>query len=586
QKGTDPAKHLTKDAEFAADNIFVDTTDGKLEIKLAKKLQGVEGIGIAGKDGLSIAGKDGANGLNGKDGENAVAINGKDGISIKGKDGKDGVSIKGADGIAVNGKDGKNGVTIKGEDGVNGTNGVIGLNGHDGIDGKPAKDVSADIKVVNGKAGVNGKDGESLTRVIYQDETGTTHTVATLDDGFILETDNGKQAVKLNDTLNIKGGVTETAKLSDNNIGVVNNGTDGLAVKLAKDLTGLDSIVFGAAKGNDVVSISNEGINAGGKRITNIGDATQDTDAVNYKQLKALNNGKGIDVAAWQKQILPTISFLSDGKAAGDFELGELAFDFGDGLKVEKQTKDGKQVAHITLDKETLKNDPNFKGKDGANGKDGKDGKSAYEIWKGQAGNQSKSEQDFILAQKGPKGDKGEPGTGTGSGSVVNPEKIEIQNTTINNKGVTVNKGANINVNNGSEISINKGGNLHLQEGSKVTVEKNVDINMGGNQIHNIAAGTKAGDAVNLAQLNKGLEDVRKGASSGTSSAMAAASLPQAYKPGHSMVSLAGASYDKAASFAVGVSSISDNGKWIIKGNLNANTEGKVGVGIGAGYQW
>ncbi|MDP8116773.1 YadA-like family protein, partial [Phocoenobacter atlanticus] len=111
-------------------------------------------------------------------------------------------------------------------------------------------------------------------------------------------------------------------------------------------------------------------------------------------------------------------------------------------------------------------------------------------------------------------------------------------------------------------------------------------INMGGNQIHNIAAGTKAGDAVNLAQLNKGLEDVRKGASSGTSSAMAAASLPQAYKPGHSMVSLAGASYDKAASFAVGVSSISDNGKWIIKGNLNANTEGKVGVGIGAGYQW
>ncbi|MDP8034587.1 hypothetical protein QJU17_09930, partial [Pasteurella atlantica] len=271
QKGTDPAKHLTKDAEFAADNIFVDTTDGKLEIKLAKKLQGVEGIGIAGKDGLSIAGKDGANGLNGKDGENAVAINGKDGISIKGKDGKDGISIKGADGIAVNGKDGKNGVTIKGEDGVNGTNGVIGLNGHDGIDGKPAKDVSADIKVVNGKAGVNGKDGESLTRVIYQDETGTTHTVATLDDGFILATDNGKQAVKLNDTLNIKGGVTETAKLSDNNIGVVNNGTDGLAVKLAKDLTGLDSIVFGAAKGNDVVSISNEGINAGGKRITNIG---------------------------------------------------------------------------------------------------------------------------------------------------------------------------------------------------------------------------------------------------------------------------------------------------------------------------
>ncbi|SEM43251.1 YadA C-terminal domain-containing protein, partial [Phocoenobacter skyensis] len=46
------------------------------------------------------------------------------------------------------------------------------------------------------------------------------------------------------------------------------------------------------------------------------------------------------------------------------------------------------------------------------------------------------------------------------------------------------------------------------------------------------------------------------------------------------------ASYDKASSMAVGLSSISDNGKWIIKGNINANTEKKFGIGVGVGYQW
>ncbi|MDP8174703.1 hypothetical protein, partial [Phocoenobacter skyensis] len=131
---------------------------------------------------------------------------GKDGyIGVDGKDGKNGVGIDGKDGITVKGKDGKDGVTIKGEDGANGTNGVIGLNGHDGIDGKDKKAVSADIKVVNGRPGVDGKDGDSLTRIIYEDEAGDTHTVATMDDGLAFQGDSGDKVTrKLNDTLNIK----------------------------------------------------------------------------------------------------------------------------------------------------------------------------------------------------------------------------------------------------------------------------------------------------------------------------------------------------------------------------------------------
>ncbi|MDP8185125.1 ESPR-type extended signal peptide-containing protein [Phocoenobacter skyensis] len=268
--------------------------------KVGKAKDGKDGyIGVDGKDGINGVGIDGKDGISVKGAKGEVGINGNDGISIKGEDGKDGsIGLSGKDGITVKGKDGKDGVTIRGEDGANGTNGVIGLNGHDGIDGQNGKAVSADIKVVNGRPGVDGTDG--LTRVVYEDKAGVTHTVATFDDGLVFKGDVGEKVTrKLNDTLNIKGGVTAADKLTDNNIGVVNDGANGLAVKLAKELTGLNSIVFGAAKGDNVVSISAEGVNAGGKRITNVGDATADTDAVNYKQLKAIetavvNAGAGL----------------------------------------------------------------------------------------------------------------------------------------------------------------------------------------------------------------------------------------------------------------------------------------------------
>ncbi|MDP8166783.1 YadA family autotransporter adhesin [Phocoenobacter atlanticus] len=131
---------------------------------------------------------------------------------------------------------------------------------------------------------------------------------------------------------------------------------------------------------------------------------------------------------------------------------------------------------------------------------------------------------------------------------------------------------------------------LTIKDGVKV------DINMGGNQIHNIAAGVAPTDAVNVSQLNEVKDEVtniankvgnvEKRANEGISSAMAAAGLPQAYLPGHSMVSAAGSTYKGATGLAVGISTISDNGKWIIKGSVNSNSSGGVGATLGAGYQW
>lgn len=110
--------------------------------------------------------------------------------------------------------------------------------------------------------------------------------------------DTGTTAKKLGETLTIKGGQTDTNKLTDNNIGVV-AGTDGFTVKLAKDLTNLNSVnaggtridekgisfvdANGQAKANTPV-LSANGLDLGGKRISNIGAAVDDNDAVNFKQ--------------------------------------------------------------------------------------------------------------------------------------------------------------------------------------------------------------------------------------------------------------------------------------------------------------
>lgn len=110
--------------------------------------------------------------------------------------------------------------------------------------------------------------------------------------------------------------------------------------------------------------------------------------------------------------------------------------------------------------------------------------------------------------------------------------------------------------------------------------------------VHNVAAGRNATDAVNLAQLNRmgnrlndRIDKVDERASRGIASSMAGAGLPQAYLPGKSMVAAATANYRGEQALAIGASTISDNGKWIIKGTVNANRE-DAGVSLGLGYQW
>ena len=267
------------DDNYSASNIKTMTKDGKVVIGLDKDLNGLNSIGVPGKDGVA----------------------GKDGVSISGKDGANGV-----DGKVSIGKDGKDAVSIAGKDGV----GHIGLTGPKGADGSNGK--SVDISTNDGKQTlVNPENGtDKSQRIVYtpQDKDGNpikgkdgkdiVREVATMDDGLKFTGNNTSTENKhaLNTLVKVQGeGVTEAQsnafQSAAGNINVVADGNDTLTVKLNKDLKGINSIrnsENGPALNFNAgdLSVTGGNLNMGGNKITNLGKGTDDSDAVNLKQLK------------------------------------------------------------------------------------------------------------------------------------------------------------------------------------------------------------------------------------------------------------------------------------------------------------
>ena len=170
--------------------------------------------------------------------------------------------------------------------GKDGKNGKIGINGNDGQ--------TTNISVTSdGKPGVDGAPGTTTTRIVYEKPDGTKEEVATLNDGMKYGGDTGNVIKKkLNEQVNVVGGITDTNKLTtEDNLGVVSDGSNNLKVRMAKDLKGLNSVTTNTLTVGDV-KIDNSGINAGNKKITNVaaGDVSPNsTDAVNGGQLWKTN---------------------------------------------------------------------------------------------------------------------------------------------------------------------------------------------------------------------------------------------------------------------------------------------------------
>ena len=268
------------DDNYSASNIKTMTKDGKVVIGLDKDLNGLNSIGVPGKDGVA----------------------GKDGVSISGKDGANGI-----DGKVSIGKDGKDAVSIAGKDGV----GHIGLTGPQGPAG--ADGTGVDISTDHGSKTLvkpEANNGDKSERIVYvpKDKDGNPlkdtdgnpikREVATMDDGLKFTGNNTGTENKhaLNTLVKVQGeGVTAAESTAfqsaAGNINVVADGNDTLTVKLNKDLKGINSIrnsENGPALNFNAgdLAVTGGNLNMGGNKITNLGKGTDDSDAVNLKQLK------------------------------------------------------------------------------------------------------------------------------------------------------------------------------------------------------------------------------------------------------------------------------------------------------------
>ena len=518
-------------------------------------------------------------------------------FGVKGKDGKDGVDGS----IGVNGKDGASVV-------INGKDGSIGLTGPKGADGKDG--ASANMSVQKGTTTVNtDRDGgKDVTRIVYTDKDkdgkDIKREVATLDDGLKFKGDS-EQVINrtLGSQMNITGGADST-KLTDNNIGVVyDEATNGLKVKLSKDVDlGKDgSITIGGTQvTNNGLTIKNgpsvteKGVDAGNKKVTNVADGDineTSKDAVNGSQLyQAVNNinknvnaakteleeGDNVTITSRVGNNGQTIYKVSSTDNSAHVQGGSDAVSV---TKAETTRKDGSTtVTDYTVDLSS---------------------KTKDDIKKGVDAHDTVTNKGLTFnADKGTTGAKK-----LGSQVAVNGDNKNIE-TVADTNGVKVKLKDDINVNSVTANTFKAGDTIVNTKGVQVAAKDdrgnntNVvinekGINAGNTRIQNVAAGRADTDAVNVSQLKGAVTQIGnhinkmdKNLRAGIAGAMAAGGLYHATLPGKSMVAAGAGTYKGESAVAVGYSRLSDNGKVGIKFSVNTNTRGDAGAAASVGYQW
>ena len=213
--------------------------------------------------------------------------------------------------------------------GENGKDGKIGINGKDGV--------TTNISVTrDGKPGIDGAPGTITTRIVYEKPDGTKEEVATLNDGMKYGGDTGNVIKKkLNGQVNVVGGITDENKLTtEDNLGVVSDGSNNLKVRLAKALKGLESVTTGdtvmnnngvtinnGAAGNPV-SLTKNGLDNGGNKITNVAAGVNGTDAVNVNQLNTVAGEAAKHTTVKAKDSNVTITERPNASGGTEYTIG------------------------------------------------------------------------------------------------------------------------------------------------------------------------------------------------------------------------------------------------------------------------
>ncbi len=449
------------------------------------------------------------------------------------------------------------------------------------------------------------------------------------------------------DSSNVKPGDTVDLNNTDGNINITKKGND-VTFNLAKDIK-VDSVTAGdtvmnndgVKVGDNValnkdglkagdVSVTTDGINAGDKKVTNVqdGDVTSTSkDAVNGSQLYAVKElaGKGWNATATKKEgSTGEVSGTSVANVAPGATVNYIA---GDNIKLEQNginftistTKDLKaeNVTAKTVNTTTI----NLGEGDNSTPITVVSGKDAAPNLDGKTPNRMNFGGETIATLSD--GLKFGANVGDIYGAKLNSQ-INVKGADSNTNWSEFDGGDNVmtNIDKSGNIRVGIKKNLKVEsvtankftagdtviDSNGVTIKNGPSmtkngIDAGNKQITNVAPGRIAADstdAVNGSQLHEVKADMNnkinklngqvnklgKRVNAGTASALAASQLPQAYIPGKSMVSVAAGNYQGQNAVALGMSRISDNGKIIIRLAGTSDTQGKVGVAVGAGYHW
>ena len=449
------------------------------------------------------------------------------------------------------------------------------------------------------------------------------------------------------DSSNVKPGDTVDLNNTDGNINITKKGND-VTFNLAKDIK-VDSVTAGdtvmnndgVKVGDNValnkdglkagdVSVTTDGINAGDKKVTNVqdGDVTSTSkDAVNGSQLYAVKElaGKGWNATATKKE--GSTGEVSGTEVANVAPGATVNYIAGDNIKLEQNginftistTKDLKAgtVNATTVNTTTI----NLGEGDNSTPITVVSGKDAAPNLDGKTPNRMNFGGETIATLSD--GLKFGANVGDVYGAKLNSQ-INVKGADSNTNWSEFDGGDNVmtNIDKSGNIRVGIKKNLKVEsvtankftagdtviDSNGVTIKNGPSmtkngIDAGNKQITNVAPGRIAADstdAVNGSQLHEVKADMNnkinklngqvnklgKRVNAGTASALAASQLPQAYIPGKSMVSVAAGNYQGQNAVALGMSRISDNGKVIIRLAGTSDTQGKVGVAVGAGYHW
>ena len=449
------------------------------------------------------------------------------------------------------------------------------------------------------------------------------------------------------DSSNVKPGDIVDLNNTDKNINITKDGHN-VTFNLAKDIK-VDSVTAGdtvmnndgVKVGDNValnkdglkagdVAVTTDGINAGDKKVTNVqdGDVTSTSkDAVNGSQLYAVKElaGKGWNATATKKE--GSTGEVSGTEVANVAPGATVNYIAGDNIKLEQNginftistTKDLKagNVNAKTVNTTTI----NLGEGDNSTPITVVSGKDAAPNLDGKTPNRMNFGGETIATLSD--GLKFGANVGDVYGAKLNSQ-INVKGADSNTNWSEFDGGDNVmtNIDKSGNVRVGIKRNLKVEsvtankftagdtviDSNGVTIKNGPSmtkngIDAGNKQITNVAPGRIAADstdAVNGSQLHEVKADMNnkinklngqvnklgKRVNAGTASALAASQLPQAYIPGKSMVSVAAGNYQGQNAVALGMSRISDNGKIIIRLAGTSDTQGKVGVAVGAGYHW